>query len=155
MAPALSVSPGAAAAAAAASLPQTDDTWHCYVHKLRTWAPLPDPSAPPLAAPLADDDAPVTLELVRPFLLLLVCVTDGAFLSHAAPDGGAETNVLTTAEPPTADDVTAFLCRAMAAPRVLNASMRGGPTCVRVLCARAPHAVTQPLVNPYPAARAI
>ena len=135
MAPALSVSPGAAAAAAAASLPATEDTWHCYVHKLRTWAPLPDPSAPPsaaAAAPLAqgDDDAPVTLELVRPFLLLLVCVTDGAFLSHAALDGGAETNVLTTAEPPTADDVTAFLCRAMAAPRVLNASMRGGPTCV-------------------------
>jgi hypothetical protein len=131
MAPALSASPGALAAAAAARVPATDAVWHCYVHKLRTWAPLGDPSAPPSTAPPPDDDAEVEMELVRPHLLLLVSVADGAFLSCAAPDGSAETNVLTSAEPPTADDVLAFLCRAMAAPRVLNASMRGGPECVR------------------------
>ena len=123
MAPALSASPGALAAAAAASVPATNATWHCYVHKLRTWAPLGEPPA--------DGDAADGVELVRPFLLLLVCVDDGAFLSHAAPDGGAETNVLTCAEAPSADDVVAFLCRAMTSPRVLNASMRGAPTCVR------------------------
>jgi hypothetical protein len=139
MAPALSASPGALAAAAAARVPATDAVWHCYVHKLRTWAPLGDPSAPPSTAPPPDDDAEVEMELVRPHLLLLVSVADGAFLSCAAPDGSAETNVLTSAEPPTADDVLAFLCRAMAAPRVLNASMRGGPECVRRALRAAAH----------------
>jgi len=127
--------PGAAAAVLAASVPATSDVWHCYVHKLRTWAPLPD------GAPPAEGDADgeqVSLELVRPYLLLLVCVTDGAFLSCAAADGSAHTNVVTLAEPPSSDDVTAFLCRAMAAPRVLNASMRNSPTCVFLGFATAP-----------------
>ena len=118
--------PGAQAAAKAAGLPQTEDHWHLYVHKLRTWAPLPD-AAGAAAAANGEDDAEVSLELVRPYLLLLVCVTDGAFLSYASADGDAQTNVLTTVEAPTADEVVAFLCRAMAEPRVLNASMRNSP----------------------------
>ena len=120
--------PGAQAAAKAAGLPQTEDHWHLYVHKLRTWAPLPD-AAGAAAAAGGEDDAEVSLELVRPYLLLLVCVTDGAFLSYASTDDD-QTNVLTTAEPPTADEVVTFLCRAMAEPRVLNASMRNSPKCV-------------------------
>ena len=119
---------GNEAAAAAAAAPATSDVWHLYVHKLRTWAPLEDAA---LAANAAADDAEVSLELVRPYLLLLVCVSDGAFLSCASADGSAQTNVLTTAEPPSCDDVVTFLCRAMAEPRVLNASMRNSPKCVR------------------------
>ena len=125
---------GTDAALKAASVPATDAIWHCYVHKLRTWAPLGD--AP--AGGGGDDDAEVSLELVRPYLLLLVCVGDGAFLSCAAEDGSAQTNVLTTAEPPSCDEVADFLCRVMAEPRVLNASMRNSPKCVSSCTACAP-----------------
>ena len=133
--------PGAAAAAKAAGLPQTEDHWHLYVHKLRTWAPLPD-AAGAAAAANGEDDAEVSMELVRPHLLLLVCVTDGAFLSYASDEADVQTNVLTGAEPPTADEVVTFLCRAMAEPRVLNASMRNSPKCgfaIRRAIARTRH----------------
>jgi hypothetical protein len=135
---------GTDAAAKAASVPSTDALWHLYCHKLRTWAPLGD--AP--AGGGGDDDAEVSLELVRPYLLLLVCVGDGAFLSCAAADGSAQTNVLTTAEPPSCDDVVDFICRVMAEPRVLNASMRN-TKCVSHLshCMRTALRLSKPLCS--------
>ena len=98
----------ASAAAQLPFLPPGQAAWHAYVHKLRTWTPLGE-----------GEEA----ELVRPYLLLVVSVADGAFLSC----NGDTTNVLTQAETPTPEQLLSFLLRVMESPRVLNASMASSP----------------------------
>ena len=53
---------------AAAELPflgATENTWHLFVHKLRSWVPLTDEE---------DDDKLQVSDFARPYLLLVVSV---------------------------------------------------------------------------------
>jgi hypothetical protein len=77
-------------------------TWQCYVHKLRTWLTGPD------GLP------------VRPYLMLVVSVQDGRFLSCEPEDGTSNPNV--TKSEPSPETVLAFLRRVMTHPRQINES---------------------------------
>jgi|APGre2960657444_1045066.scaffolds.fasta_scaffold01926_6 hypothetical protein len=104
------------------------ESWHLYVHKLRSWVPAEgsDPPGEEGGEDGGDEEAPVAL--VRPYLLLLVSVGDGAFLSCAGGEEDEEPETNVVRREPSPETLAAFVRRCMAAPRVLNSSMAGAPS---------------------------
>eukprot|EP00242_Pyramimonas_sp_CCMP2087_P008505 CAMPEP_0198215858 /NCGR_PEP_ID=MMETSP1445-20131203/53151_1 /TAXON_ID=36898 /ORGANISM="Pyramimonas sp., Strain CCMP2087" /LENGTH=265 /DNA_ID=CAMNT_0043891793 /DNA_START=60 /DNA_END=853 /DNA_ORIENTATION=- len=100
-------------------LPDREDVWQCYVHKLRTWAE---------GVQKGENGTPI---VVRPYLILVVSVGTGMFLTTTSADATAEgaTNILRQGDQPTTGQVLQFLQGVMKAPRVMNTSSDGpGPS---------------------------
>ncbi|KAK3241124.1 hypothetical protein CYMTET_49086 [Cymbomonas tetramitiformis] len=87
------------------SLPEKEDVWQCYVHQLRTWV------------------SSSSNEIVRPYLMLVISVQSGAFLSTTVADEDGNTNILAQSAQPSTSQVLSFLKRVMEDPRCLNSSM--------------------------------
>mmetsp|Transcript_10739 Transcript_10739/g.22348 ORF Transcript_10739/g.22348 Transcript_10739/m.22348 type:complete len:457 (-) Transcript_10739:426-1796(-) len=96
-------------------LGERQDVWQCYVHKLRTWTQSFTKTAEGESV------------LVRPYLILVVSVGNGMFLTTSSETATAEgaTNILRQGEAPTTTQVLQFLQGVMSAPRVMNTSMEG------------------------------
>ena len=110
-----------------ANLPQLvspADSWSVYIHRIRAFVPLSglnsDGEPPPGSS---------AITLVRPYIILVVSVGNGVFLSCSDEDGSPGSNLLIQAEPPTAEQVDAFLRRVMASPRAMSpdAGASAGP----------------------------
>ena len=109
-----------------ANLPQLvspADSWSVYVHRIRAFVPLSglnsDGEPPPGSS---------AITLVRPYIILVVSVGNGVFLSCSDEDGSPGSNLVIQAEPPTAEQVDAFLRRVMASPRAMSPD--AGPSAV-------------------------
>lgn len=87
------------------TLPEKEDVWQCYVHQLRTWV------------------SSSSNEIVRPYLMLVISVQSGAFLSTTVADEAGSTNILAQSAQPSTSQVLSFLQRVMNDPRCLNSSM--------------------------------
>jgi hypothetical protein len=113
-----------------ASLPQLQspsDSWHVYVHRIRAFVPLQELPAPEDT----ETPDPESLSLVRPYIVLVVSLGDGMFLSCTEADGSPASNLFVQAQPPTCDQVCDFLRRVMASPRAMNTSAQtSGGRCV-------------------------
>ena len=101
-----------------ASLPQLAspaDSWHVYVHRIRAFLPLSG-----LDSEVEPPPGSTAVTLVRPYIILVVSVGNGVFLSCRDEDGSAGSNLLIQAHPPTAEQVDAFLRKVMASPRAMS-----------------------------------
>jgi hypothetical protein len=110
-----------------ANLPQLAspaDSWSVYVHRIRAFVPLSGLNTEPVPVPGSS-----VITLVRPYIILVVSVGNGVFLSCSDRDGTAGSNLFIQEEPPTAEQVDAFLRRVMASPRAMSsdAGATAGP----------------------------